>query len=295
MEKKLLEFVPDPKCGKGAKISRILERCRVMIHFSCIHCFYTAPFFAFLIGCTKSNPVYAMLLDIYNFELYHGLIVNLVLRVVGGLGVGIGGMIMFSTIGTCLLLAAYCINCLNVWTLFLEPIEGKNGEMRLRGGLLFQNSVKMFNILKIMTFVESNMFREMMMPCAHHIFAVFFSTVSFVYFLKELSPHNPNGISVFVVILSVIVIAMITIMEVYAICFVAEAAIGSKIWIRQMKGWHGTDKYNRKVLHSLLPNSINIEFVTSLDSLRNGIEMKYFLTYVTRVSDTAITFLMMGG
>ncbi|OXA45113.1 hypothetical protein Fcan01_20063 [Folsomia candida] len=257
MEKKLLEFLPNPKCRKCTKVTRAVETCSVLIQFICIHWFYISPFLAFLIGCTKANPLYAMLRDIYNFEVRHGALVNLVLRIVGGLGVGLGGMIMFSTIGTCLLLAAYCINCLNVWTLFLEPTEETNGEMKLRGGLLFKNAVKMYNTLKIMTIIESKMLREMIMPCTHHIFAVFFSTVSFIYFLKEVSPHNPGHISVFVVMVSFSMCSMFTLMEVYAICFVAEAAIGSKVWIRQMKKWQGRDEYNRKVLQSLLPNSIH--------------------------------------
>ncbi|OXA45135.1 hypothetical protein Fcan01_20065 [Folsomia candida] len=201
---------------------------------------------------------------------------------------------MLSMLGTCCLLGVYCINCLNVWTLFLEPIEGKNGEMRLRGGLFFQNAVKMYNTLKIMTIVESKMLREMIVPCTH-ILAVSFSSVCFVYFLKELSPHNPGEISVVVLTVSVTIISLATVIEVFAICFVAEAANGSKIWVRRMKKWHGRDKYKRKVLNSLLPNSVNMEFITSLNSLRNGIEMKYFLSYVERVSDAAITSLMTDG
>ncbi|OXA45115.1 hypothetical protein Fcan01_20067 [Folsomia candida] len=225
MEKKLLECLPNPKGEKGAKVTRAVERCTLMIQLVCIHSFYTAPLLAFLIGCTKSNPLYAMFRDIYNFELHHGALVNLGLRIVGGLGVGLGGMIMCSTIGTCFLLWVYCINCLNVWTLFLEPIAGNNGDMMFRGGVLFQNAVKMYNTLKIMTIVESNLLRELLMPCTHHIFAVFFSTLSFVYFFKEFSPRNPDDISIFVVILSVIIIAMTTLIEVYSICFIAEAAI----------------------------------------------------------------------
>ncbi|OXA45440.1 hypothetical protein Fcan01_20048 [Folsomia candida] len=176
MEQTFLEFLPNPKCGMGTKVTRAVQRCTIMTQLIHMHSFYSAPLLGFLVGCTKSNPLYTMLREIYNFELHHGPIINLVLRIVGGFGFGLGSMIAFSTTGTCCLLIIYCINCLNVWTLFLEPITGTNGGMRLRGGLFFQNAVKIYNTLKIMTIVESNMLRDMLMPYTHHIFAVFFST-----------------------------------------------------------------------------------------------------------------------
>lgn len=48
----------------------------------------------------------------------------------------------------------------------------------------------------------------------------------------------------------------------------------------------------KKILDSLLPNSINMEFIRSLDSIRNGTDMKYFLTYFERVSNAAVSVLL---
>lgn len=42
---------------------------------------------------------------------------------------------------------------------------------------------------------------------------------------------------------------------------------------------YGVMKHKWKILNSLLPNSVNLEFLRSLDSLKNGTEMKYVLTY----------------
>jgi hypothetical protein len=61
----------------------------------------------------------------------------------------------------------------------------------------------------------------------------------------------------------------------------------SKEYIQTMFVIHGGNKYRKRVLSSLLSNSIQIEAVTSVDSIKNGITLRYFLHFIARVTDIA--------
>lgn len=151
-------------------------------------------------------------------------------------------MFMSSTIGICFIPCGYCINCLFVWSMFLCSVER---QLRLRGDpLLFENIVKMYKIMKIMTIVEGELLREMKCPCMHQIYSVVFSTVGLLYFLKEFI--DGDDISVFILLVAITVISMASVIENYSICFVAKVALDSKKWIRQMGRTHGWWNIRRK-------------------------------------------------
>lgn len=82
------------------------------------------------------------------------------------------------------------------------------------------------------------------------------------------------------------------IVELVVVCFVAKACRMSKKFLRIMKDTHGTKRYRRKVLRSLLPNSINLEFLGSAKTMREGIGMDYFLRYIERVTDGTMDLLL---
>lgn len=52
------------------------------------------------------------------------------------------------------------------------------------------------------------------------------------------------------------------------------------------------NKYKRKVLTALLPNSVNLEMIGSVDTMRNGIQRNYYLNFVSRVTDCTIRSLL---
>lgn len=82
------------------------------------------------------------------------------------------------------------------------------------------------------------------------------------------------------------------VIEMVVICFVAKACKMSKDFIRVMKHAHGRDRYRRKVLTGLLPNSINLELQSCAESMREGIGKDYFLRYVERVAEGTMDLLL---
>lgn len=92
--------------------------------------------------------------------------------------------------------------------------------------------------------------------------------------------------------LCVSVLGICVMIEFFAICLIARAGAGSQLFIQRSKRLNGENKYARKVLASLLPNSINLEFNRSADTLRNGVEMNFFLNYLSSVTDNTLTLLL---
>lgn len=59
-----------------------------------------------------------------------------------------------------------------------------------------------------------------------------------------------------------------------------------------MQKYNEKSKYRRKVLTALLPNSINLEMIGSVETMRDGIQSNYFLNFVSRVTDCTIRLLL---
>lgn len=203
-------------------------------------------------------------------------------------------MVMFSTMSLCFILIGYSIGCLYVWTLFLVPTDDKlNGFHKLRGGLYFHTAIKMYRRLHVMTIVQSEFFRSFRNPCMHHIFAVVMATVGLYNLMLEIISNFSRPIWVGITCIMVIFVAWV--FEFYTVCLVAKVGVASKNFIRKMRRIHGTDRYKRRLLNARLPNAINLEFLRSVDSIKNGIETEYFLNFLDRVTDNTTALLMTTG
>lgn len=47
-----------------------------------------------------------------------------------------------------------------------------------------------------------------------------------------------------------------------------------------------------RFLRSLLPNSISLEFLKSVDTMKHGLEMNYFLNYLDRLTNLTTGLLV---
>lgn len=142
-----------------------------------------------------------------------------------------------------------------------------------------------------MTLIVSDLAREFINPCMHYVYAVFISTLALYHVILQFMPQN-STVSPVMIGLCVSVLGICVMIEFFAICLIARAGAGSQLFIQRSKRLNGENKYARKVLASLLPNSINLEFNRSADTLRNGVEMNFFLNYLSSVTDNTLTLLL---
>lgn len=156
--------------------------------------------------------------------------------------------------------------------------------------LRFHVVIKMYNKLRIMSIIQGGLASDLISPCLHHAILVSESTVALYYFIKQFMPGGK--ISVMVTFTGMVMILTGFVNETFAIRFVAESSTRSKTFKRKMATFYGTSKYRRRVVGALLPNWINLEFVSSVESLKNGIGMDYFLRYVERVLYHTMSLLL---
>lgn len=145
-----------------------------------------------------------------------------------------------------------------------------------------------------MTKIQAKIAQDFVTPCLHQFITVLGSSVA-VYLLVTQLTLKSDQISLLVVGIGLGMIGACAVGEFAAISYIAMSARGSKEFIWRMRRKHGTDKWRRRVLAALLPNSINLEFINSLDTLVNGLRMKYFLSFIDRVTDNTITLLFERG
>ncbi|OXA62827.1 hypothetical protein Fcan01_00216 [Folsomia candida] len=128
--------------------------------------------------------------------------------------------------------------------------------------------------------------------CMHNIFAVGLSSGALYYILRSLIDGGRSAADgLLVIVLSVIIVGGMTFLEIFLIHFISSAVTSSKQFLYRINYIYGNHKYESRVLKGLLPNSMNIEFVNSLNTMVNGIEMNNFLNYLQRVTDNAMTLL----
>lgn len=159
-----------------------------------------------------------------------------------------------------------------------------------RSGISFDSGVKIYRALKVMTVIKGDFARDVVGPRMHHIFAVVWATIA-LYFLMTQVIVTAN-VSIFVVLLCATMIFISGWVEWFAIGLVAMGATLSKTFIREMARIHGRKKIRRRVMGSLLPNFINLEFVTSVKTMQEGIEMGYFANFMERVTNNTINLLL---
>lgn len=58
--------------------------------------------------------------------------------------------------------------------------------------------------------------------------------------------------------------------------------------------FYGHDKLKRLTIQGLQSISINLEFLSSVETMENGVRLDYFLRYLERVGYHTVTLLLTG-
>ncbi|OXA48167.1 hypothetical protein Fcan01_16880 [Folsomia candida] len=160
----------------------------------------------------------------------------------------------------------------------------------LKKDVSFQKTIQIYKQLKLMTILVQEIGHNLVSMCLHHAYCVIISTMAMYHFILQFT--KGNQVSVLVTLPTVLTFLLATGFEMLAICEIAKATTASKEILRKLLTNHENDKYRRRVVRSLLPNSISLEFVDSVDTIRNGIGMVYFLRYADRVQSYTSTWLL---
>lgn len=195
-------------------------------------------------------------------------------------------MIAKSVMAIPVLMSAYGEVALYLWTLLILPVKHGDGQSELS----FDVGIKVHRRLRIMTKLQEDIAQDFITSCLHHFYCVIGCTLGLYVTLTQFV--NSVEISFLVIAIGFVGILTLGLTESATFSFIALGAKASKEFIARNKQMNLRDKYQRKVIASLLPNSINLEVLSSLDTLRNGIDMKYFLNFLDRVADLTITILL---
>lgn len=238
-----------------------------------------APMLVVLVASSKYNPVLATIRDILAFLNRPLPILSFPLLIIYRIFIGfcliLGALPTLSVFSIGILITAYGIGSLYLSTLHIIP----RGYGRC-GQNVFNDRVQIYKNLRIMANLQSEIAADLITTRMHHTYVILLSTISLYYILFELSAAV---IHLNVVVLCCMVLFFTFIVEYVGVCFVAKASLASKQFIRKMQIAAGSDKLKRRIVKTLLPNFINVEVVTSVAGLENGIEPKYFLNYLDRV------------
>lgn len=148
----------------------------------------------------------------------------------------------------------------------------------------------MYKNLRVMCIIQEGLARDLIAPCLHHFILVTEATAALHYFLRQFMPGGQ--VSYLASVVAVVLIGLGFVYETFAIRFVADAGSAGKRLKREMITRYGSTRYKRKVLGTLLPNCINLEFISSVDTIHNGIGMDYFIRYVERVVNQTLGLLL---
>lgn len=230
-----------------------------------------------------ASPAYATLLSIRNFERF-GKLYSLFVLTISGIPSILGGLFLMATTGTGVLVSGYGIACLYVWTLRISPSGGA-----IEAGLPFETVVHMHNCLRHVTILHSELAQEIVTTCFHHAIMVLVSTGGLYSIITEVA--EGSGMSVMLSLVCVVLTIIAFILEVFCIYFVAMSSQESKRFLRELRR-NNLNRYKQKILKTLLPNYITLEFISSANTFKNGNEMEYFANYFTRVKDNTVNLLL---
>lgn len=199
-------------------------------------------------------------------------------------------LVGFSGFTICIVVTGFGLLVLYLWTLFIIPTEIEVKTRQIGSEMNFSERILIRNSLKILVVFHTELCQMLVITCLHNFIAVVLSSGALYNILIAFVEGGPSaGI---VIVISVILIISMTLVELFAIYFMSNAVTASKQFLHRMGYIYGNHKYESRVIKSLLPNSMNVEFVNSLKTLVNGIEMNYFLNYLQRVTDNALTLLL---
>ncbi|OXA47806.1 hypothetical protein Fcan01_16841 [Folsomia candida] len=235
---------------------------------------YIAPAFIIWASVTNNSPFNGFILHLLNVTR-----INFFIRVITATLFCITFNIFISITYLCILFTASGILVLHFWSNYL-----------LIKNLSFYTTIKVYNQLKIMTIFMQEVGHDLVTVCLHHAYMVLFGTIVAYHFILQFT--HGKDISVGVTLTALIMFSFTTGTEILIICIVSKASKKSKETLRKLLLNHGKNRYRRRVILSMLPNSISLEFIDSVDTIRNGIGMDYFLRYVERVQSYTSTLLL---
>lgn len=156
----------------------------------------------------------------------------------------------------------------------------------------FEVGIKIYQKLSILTIIQSELARDLIVPCLHHFHLIVVATICMYYFILQFLPGGE--ISMVIVALAFVGIGLGGLIEYFAICYIAKAATLSNEFKRKSFIRYGHDKVKRAVIRGLLPLSIDLESLRSMDTIEHGVKMDYYLRYLERVTDHTVSLLLTG-
>lgn len=165
-------------------------------------------------------------------------------------------------------------------------------QKRFRFGIGFKTGIKIYQNLRILTIIESELARDLMVPCLHHFHLVIFSTIALYYFILQF--FQRGKIFHIIVTLSLAMLLLGGIVEFFAVCYTAKASILSNEFISKVLKLYGHVKIKRAMTAGLQPVSINLEVFRSVETIENGVGMSYFLRYLERIGYHTVSLLLAG-
>lgn len=247
------------------------------------------PFLLLFVSFSKSNPLLRFMVQLrrqYVSEEVH-VLVCYTGQAFYGFVTWIGALILLASFGTGIFISGYGVALAHRCTLGLVP--GKY-DGKLRGGLCFGEAVKIYKEIRIMCIIHSGLARDFVTTCMHHFYLVAWASLGMWALLEPIVDGGP--ISILITLGSSTTVVLDFTLEWFMVNFVSKAATGSKEFLHRMKKYNARSKYRRRVLQALLPNSINLEIIGSVDTIRDGIQGDYFINFVSRVTDNTIGLLL---
>lgn len=260
-------LAPQSKNLRLTTVTNIVNLINIMA------CYYS-PALVIWISFSDYAPLYGFALHVLDVTSIH-----FALRVIIATVISITISILTSVGYLCAFFEVSGIVVLYFWSKILRNKE-----------FSFSKTIQIYNQLKLMTILVQEIGHDLISVCLHHAYAVIISTIAMYYFVVQFTPGKQ--MSILVTYTSLLMLFGATGLEMLAICFVAKASFMSRATLRKLFMDHGKDKNRGKIVRSLQPNSISLEFLDSVDTIRNGIGMDYFVRYFERVQSHTINWLL---
>lgn len=81
-------------------------------------------------------------------------------------------------------------------------------------------------------------------------------------------------------------------LEMATITYLAMVGRNSARFLELMRNMNRGDKLRRRIMASLGSNAINLEVISSVETMRNGVGLEYFMNFVTRVTSYTIDLIL---
>ncbi|OXA48007.1 hypothetical protein Fcan01_17456 [Folsomia candida] len=277
LEEKLKEIIPDLSIhlsGKVASLIRQISRSLNVLYFTMDNIItFGVPFLAL----SKSSPTYALLLSGYDFESLGCLVSTLTLISTGAMTFFYTRMVL-AVISFVINFVTHGVALVAVWTLVLVDSRVEFG---------FIKSVKIYRCLTIIKNFHVDTCHHLGSVCAHHAFSVVAATTGLYFLLTEYQEIDPlllGGCGSLVVVSVALEMATIT--------YLAMVGRNSARFLELMRNMNRGDKLRRRIMASLGSNAINLEVISSVETMRNGVGLEYFMNFVTRVTSYTIDLIL---